>query len=106
MEQQSPRSGRGRGVSLQPRPLPLQRDGKGCQHHSSLTEGLCATGRRGKEPVESLVGGRMQTICFAQGRVAELKAAGKPEEPESCSLAGLGVGRGFQPGLLKDDFMK
>lgn len=51
----------------------------------------------------------MQTICFCEGQVAELKPAGKQKKPESCSLAALcnpvGVG-GIQRGLLKDDFKK
>jgi len=35
------------------------------------------------------VEGRMQTICFCEGQVAELKPAGKQKKLESCSLAVL-----------------
>lgn len=49
------------------------------------------------ESMES-IGGRMQTICFCEGQVAELKPAGKQKKLESCSLVELcilvGVGRG------------
>lgn len=69
--------------------------------------------RREAAPGKFREGGRIQTICSAEGRVAELKAAGKPKEPGSCSLAGLCILLGVcacvcgtQRGLLKDDFIK
>lgn len=49
--------------------------------HGEAGEGACG----------KFSGGRMQTICFAEGRIVELKAAGKPKEAESCSLAGLSI---------------
>lgn len=81
---QSPRSGLGPGLLLQPLLLPLlalERAGKGCQQHSSLREGSCATGRQGKEPVETFKGEnanhmfRRGSSCRA-GSSREAKGAG------------------------------
>lgn len=60
---------------------------------------VCVPRGGGGRSLWKVYGGRMQTICFAEGRVAELKAAGKPKEPESCSLPGLciPVGVGGNP---------